>query len=129
MTFRFTATFVPLAIMRAFGIIKVNARGGDMRVLLTAAATYFSFMGFQAAGLTYTTSIISGILFAVIPVFALRTLPAMNATIFGNVSTAISVVAGALVLGEPLYPDRMHRAHNSWRRRNEHSDGEGAAGR
>ena len=35
--------------------------------------------------------------------FALRTLPALSATIFGNLSTAISVVAGALVLGEPLY--------------------------
>ena len=35
--------------------------------------------------------------------FALRTLPAMSATIFGNLSTAISVVAGPLILGEPLY--------------------------
>jgi len=36
--------------------------------------------------------------------YSLRHLPAVNATIWGNVSTAISVVAGALLLREPLMP-------------------------
>ena len=39
--------------------------------------------------------------------YALRTLPAMSATIFGNFSTALSVVAGALILREPLYPYQL----------------------
>ncbi len=34
--------------------------------------------------------------------YLLSKLPAVKATIFGNVSTAISIVAGVLVLGEPL---------------------------
>lgn len=32
----------------------------------------------------------------------LRYMPAVNAAIFGNLSTAISIVAGVAVLGEPL---------------------------
>lgn len=34
--------------------------------------------------------------------YMLQRMPAVNATIFGNLSTAISIVAGILVLGEPL---------------------------
>lgn len=34
--------------------------------------------------------------------FMLRHMPAVNATMFGNLSTAISIVAGVVVLGEPL---------------------------
>jgi drug/metabolite transporter (DMT)-like permease len=35
---------------------------------------------------------------------ALRYLPALTATIWGNLTTVISVAAGAVLLGEPLYP-------------------------
>ena len=36
--------------------------------------------------------------------YLLSKMAAIKATIFGNVSTAISIVAGALFLGEPLLP-------------------------
>lgn len=36
--------------------------------------------------------------------YLLSKLEAVKATIFGNVSTAISIIAGALILGEPLLP-------------------------
>ena len=36
--------------------------------------------------------------------YLLSKMAAVKATIFGNVSTAISIIAGALVLGEPLLP-------------------------
>lgn len=35
--------------------------------------------------------------------FALARLPAVNGTIFGNVATAISIVAGVVILDEPFY--------------------------
>ena len=39
---------------------------------------------------------------ALLVAFMLRHMPAVNATMFGNLSTAISIVAGVVVLGEPL---------------------------
>ena len=56
------------------------------------------FLG-SVAYLGIVCTLITGALIS----FALRTLPALSATIFGNLSTAISVVAGPLILGEPLY--------------------------
>lgn len=42
------------------------------------------------------------VLSAQLMAFMLRHMPAVNATIFGNLSTAISIVAGVVILGEPL---------------------------
>ncbi len=39
---------------------------------------------------------------ALLVAFMLRHMAAVNATMFGNLSTAISIVAGVLILGEPL---------------------------
>ena len=46
----------------------------------------------------------STLISAMISAYMLANMKAVNATIFGNLSTAISIVAGVIVLGEPLEP-------------------------
>lgn len=64
--FAFLATlFVLLARKKGFRI-----PAGNRRDLILTAAFYILFMILQAAGLVYTTSIVSGIIFALIPIIA-----------------------------------------------------------
>lgn len=64
--FAFLATlFVLVARKKGFRIPRENRRD-----LILTAAFYILFMILQAAGLVYTTSIVSGIIFALIPIIA-----------------------------------------------------------
>lgn len=58
---------------------------------------YLSFI-ISTAYLGIPCTVVSALLVS----FMLRYMPAVNAAIFGNLSTAISIVAGVVVLGEPL---------------------------
>lgn len=70
MTFRFIAGLLPSLVLLAIGKLKISVKGKPKLSLLLMAVTYVGFLGFQAFGLVYTTSIVSGILFAIVPIFA-----------------------------------------------------------
>ncbi len=70
MFFRFAAAFIPYIILLCTGVLKVSLKSMKRPSLLLTALTYVGFLGFQAFGMVYTTSIVSGILFAMVPVFA-----------------------------------------------------------
>lgn len=70
MTFRFAAAMLPFIVLLIAGKLKVSIKGKSKIAILFEALTYVGFLGFQAFGLRYTTSIVSGILFAMVPVFA-----------------------------------------------------------
>lgn len=70
MTFRFSAAFLPHLLLLILGKEKISLRTLKNPALLFSALTYVGFLGFQAYGLLYTTSIVSGILFAMTPIFA-----------------------------------------------------------
>jgi len=70
MTFRFTVAFIVMGLAVALKIIKVDYKGGNKLHLLATSATYVAFLGFQAFALEYTTSIVSGILFAIVPILS-----------------------------------------------------------
>lgn len=70
MTYRFAVALLPHIILLLTKAEKVNLRLLKNPGLLLTSLTFVGFLGFQAWGLLYTTSIISGILFAMTPVFA-----------------------------------------------------------
>lgn len=70
LTFRFALGILPHLCLLLCGKEKISLRAFGKPSLLLATLTYIGFLGFQALGLLYTTSIISGILFAMTPVFA-----------------------------------------------------------
>ncbi|MDI9494024.1 MAG: DMT family transporter, partial [Bacillota bacterium] len=64
--FAAVAALVPLIIWRS----KIDLSNKAKKRLILTAAFYLGFMAFQAYGLIYATSIESGIIFAVVPIFA-----------------------------------------------------------
>lgn len=70
LTFRFTSAFLGALLLQAAGRIRWDRAALPRRDLAITALSYVGFLGFQAFGLLYTTSIVSGILFAAVPVFA-----------------------------------------------------------
>jgi len=70
-TYRYTFAFVALMICLIFRIIKIELRGKPIiKKAVPTASFYILFMILQAAGLKFATSIESGIIFAIIPIFA-----------------------------------------------------------
>lgn len=69
--FRYTFAAIALAICLLLRIIKVNYKGKPvMKKAVPIGGFYVLFMLLQAAGLKFATSIESGIIFAIIPIFA-----------------------------------------------------------
>ncbi|MBQ5755438.1 MAG: DMT family transporter, partial [Oscillospiraceae bacterium] len=69
-TYRFTAALLVGLVLMACRAVKISWKGGNKKRLLFTALTYVGFLGFQAWGLMYTTSIVSGIMFAAVPILA-----------------------------------------------------------
>ena len=67
---RFAAALVFVLLLAAFKIIKLRFRGKPKRYLFIASGAYVLLIFFQSFGLVYTTSVVCGILFAVVPVFS-----------------------------------------------------------
>lgn len=70
LVWRYNAAFAMAVLLIIFGVVKLDFRGKNLRNLILTALFYIGFMGIQALGLTLATSIESGIVFAVIPIFA-----------------------------------------------------------
>ncbi len=70
LTFRFNFAFLATLIVVLVGLIKIDLRGKPKKKLALTAGLYLGFMVFQTIGLVFSTSIESGIIFAIIPILA-----------------------------------------------------------
>ncbi|HYE69848.1 MAG TPA: DMT family transporter [Anaerovoracaceae bacterium] len=70
LTFRFNFAFLATVIILLFGLIKMDLSDKPKKKLALTAALYLGFMVLQTIGLVFSTSIESGIIFAIIPILA-----------------------------------------------------------
>lgn len=70
LAYRFCFAALGGVISMMLGLVKIRLEGKKLRRLIMPAGFYLAFMIFQALGLMFASSIESGILFAVIPIFA-----------------------------------------------------------
>ncbi len=70
LTYRFNFAFLASLILVLFGLIKINVLGKPKINLILTAGFYLGFMVLQTIGLVFSTSIESGIIFAIIPILA-----------------------------------------------------------
>lgn len=70
LTYRFNFAFLATLIILLFGLIKIDLIGKPKKKLALTAGLYLGFMVLQTIGLVFSTSIESGIIFAIIPILA-----------------------------------------------------------
>jgi len=70
LVFRFNFAFLAALAVVATGKVKIDLRGRQKIKLALTAGLYLGFMALQAIGLVFSTSIESGIIFAIIPILA-----------------------------------------------------------
>jgi len=70
LTFRFNFAFLATLITVLVGLVKINLRGKPKKKLALTAGLYLGFMVLQTIALVFSTSIESGIIFAIIPILA-----------------------------------------------------------
>lgn len=70
LTYRFNFAFLATLIILVLGLIKINLSGKPKKKLALTAGLYLGFMVLQTIGLVFSTSIESGIIFAIIPILA-----------------------------------------------------------
>lgn len=70
LTFRFNFAFLATLIVVLVGLIKIDLSGKPKKKLALTAGLYLGFMVLQTIGLVFSTSIESGIIFAIIPILA-----------------------------------------------------------
>jgi len=70
LTFRFNFAFLATLVVVAAGWVKIDLKGKPKKKLALTAGLYLGFMVLQTIGLVFSTSIESGIIFAIIPILA-----------------------------------------------------------
>lgn len=70
LTFRFNFAFLATVIIVLIGLVKIDLRDKPKKKLALTAGLYLGFMVLQTIGLVFSTSIESGIIFAIIPILA-----------------------------------------------------------
>lgn len=70
LTFRYNFAFLATLLTVAAGLIKIDLRGKPKKKLALTAGLYLGFMVLQTIGLVFSTSIESGIIFALVPILA-----------------------------------------------------------
>ncbi|MGI6732728.1 MAG: DMT family transporter [Anaerovoracaceae bacterium] len=70
LTYRYNFAAVAALVPFALGRRKIDLAYKPKKQLILTVAFYLGFMGFQAYGLIFATSIESGIIFAIVPIFA-----------------------------------------------------------
>ena len=70
LTFRYNFAFLATLLTVAVGLVKIDLRGKPKKKLALTAGLYLGFMVLQTFGLVFSTSIESGIIFAIIPILA-----------------------------------------------------------
>ncbi len=70
LAYRFNFAFLAALAAVLIGLVKLDLRGKPKKRLFITAGFYLAFMVLQAVGLMFSTSIESGIIFAIIPIIA-----------------------------------------------------------
>ena len=70
LTFRFNFAFLATLAVVLAGVVKIDLAGKPKTKLALTAGLYLGFMVLQTIGLVFSTSIESGIIFAIIPILA-----------------------------------------------------------
>ncbi|HWQ79195.1 MAG TPA: DMT family transporter [Anaerovoracaceae bacterium] len=70
LTYRYNFAFLASLIVVLSGLIKINLKEKPKKKLLLTAGLYIGFMVLQTIGLVFSTSVESGIIFAIIPILA-----------------------------------------------------------
>ena len=70
LTFRFNFAFLATVMVILIGLVKIDLRDKPKKNLALTAGLYLGFMVLQTIGLVFSTSIESGIIFAIIPILA-----------------------------------------------------------
>jgi drug/metabolite transporter (DMT)-like permease len=70
LTFRFNFAFLATLIAVGAGLARIDLKGKPKKKLALTAGLYLGFMVLQTTGLVFSTSIESGIIFAIIPILA-----------------------------------------------------------
>jgi len=70
LTYRFNFAFLAALAVVLLGLIKIDIKGKPKKKLALTAGFYVGFMILQTIGLLFSTSIESGIIFAIIPILA-----------------------------------------------------------
>ncbi len=70
LTFRYNFAFLATIIAVFAGFAKIDLSGKPKKKLALTAGLYLGFMVFQTIGLVFSTSIESGIIFAIVPILA-----------------------------------------------------------
>lgn len=70
LTFRFNFAFLAALVIAAAGLAKVELKGKERKKMALTAGLYLGFMLLQTIGLVFSTSVESGIIFALIPILA-----------------------------------------------------------
>jgi drug/metabolite transporter (DMT)-like permease len=83
LAYRFNFAFLATLVLLLSGLVKVDLKGKPKGKLALTAGFYLCFMALQAIGLLFSTSVESGVIFAIIPIFA-----KLIAGIFLNESTS-----------------------------------------
>lgn len=68
LTYRFNFAFLAVLFLALIGYIRINVKGKQLKNLTITAGFYISFMVFQTVGLMFSSSIESGIIFAIVPI-------------------------------------------------------------
>lgn len=70
LTYRFNFAFLASLIILLTGLLRINIRKKPKKMLVLTAGLYLGFMVLQTVGLVFSTSVESGIIFAIIPIIA-----------------------------------------------------------
>jgi len=70
LTYRFNFAFLASLVVLATGLIRIDKRKKPKIMLALTAGLYLGFMVLQTIGLVFSTSVESGIIFAIIPIIA-----------------------------------------------------------
>jgi drug/metabolite transporter (DMT)-like permease len=70
-TYRFNIAVLTILIAIAFGMVRINLKGKNLKKVISVAFYYGGFIVLQAIGFLYATSIESGIIFAIIPIITM----------------------------------------------------------
>ncbi len=100
LTFRFNFAFIAALIPVISGRVRIEIRGRPKKNLFLTAGFYVAFMVLQVIGLLFSSSIESGIIFAIIPILAkiiARYYLGEKGTLWQNVFVTLSV-SGVVVM-------------------------------
>jgi drug/metabolite transporter (DMT)-like permease len=99
LTHRYNAAFIAALIPVLLGKQRINWKGKSLKLIVISIILYVGFMTLQTVGLAFSTSIESGIIFAMVPIFAKFFAKAlMNETTSWKQNIFMCISVGAVIV-------------------------------